>query len=149
MNFNRKAFYGLTFNWYMVDTVDSIAMFMSGYGVIPTSIFENEDNYLRINTFFDSLPILSEFYYSPELQVINIDSQNYFFGEVKMAQRGIYVYDNEEYTDQYKMIAVPQTKLNFSDLPLNIKSLLKPLKLENINFSETKELNIKEYFICD
>lgn len=149
MSFNRKAFYGLNFNWYMMDAVESIAMFMSGYGPIPERVFNNEDNYLKTNKFFSSLPTLSNYYYSSDFQMIEVDSQNNFFDEIKAVQRGIYVYDNEEYTDDYNVIAIPRIKLEFSPLSLEIKNLLKPFVFKDIIFSEVKTLDMKKHFASE
>jgi len=149
MSFNRKEFFGLNFEWYMTDAAGSLAMFISGYGPIPKSVFENADGYSELKYFFQSLPVLSNSFYDSESNEIGIDGSNSLFCDVKAVSRGLYVFDNEEYTDNYKLIAIPKTTLNVSTFEKRIQNLLEPFAFRDTIFGEVTSLNIADHFECD
>jgi len=149
MTFDRKEFYGLTFSWYMTDAVGSVAMFMSGYGIIPKSVFVDKEKHEEISNFFDNSPLLFNSYLSPDNQKVVEGNSNDIFLEVKAAKRGLFVFDNEEYTDNYNLIALPEQRLKLSDLPRKIQEHLKLLSFEEIIFGDTKRISLSEYFECE
>ena len=46
----------------MTDAVGSVAMFMSGYGVISKSVFVKKEKHEEITNFFDNSPLLFNSY---------------------------------------------------------------------------------------
>jgi hypothetical protein len=142
MNFNRQQFFGLNFEWYMVDEEGAIAMFLSGYGPIPKKVFENFDNYSELKDFVESLPV-------SVTRDAGIQMSNSHFRDVKAISKGLFVYDNEEYTDKYRLIGTPRAAINLSNFDESIRCLFEPLVVRNVIFGDVKVLNIAEYFVCD
>lgn len=132
----------------MTDSVGSVAMFMSGYGVIPKSVFVNKEKHEEITNFFDNSPLLFNSYLPPDKQKVVEGNINDIFPEVQAAKRGLFVFDNEEYTDNYNLIALPEQRLKFSDLPPKIQEHLKLLSFEEVIFEDTKRISLPQYFEC-
>jgi hypothetical protein len=54
---NRQELYGTNIGWYMQDAEGAIALFLSGYGPIPSVVFSDPDGYRQLDTAVGTLQI--------------------------------------------------------------------------------------------
>lgn len=125
-----------------------MAMFMSGYGPIPEIVFQNELRYTNVNRFLASLPVISSSYYGADFLENEITAANNMFPDVLAASKGLYVYDNEEYTEEYHRVAMPKDKLTASDLNSELRSFLTPFIFQELAFADVPSIAITEFFNC-
>ncbi len=148
MEFKRENFYGDNFNWYMTDKKGNIATFLSGYGHIPKVVFDNEEKYYLTIEYFTNLPVLSDTFLSRYNSIIKPDYKDERFIEVQSAKRGIFAYDNQEYSSIYKLLCVPQIKFNLINLDNDIRNILEPFNFSNLDFDMVKNIDIERHFEC-
>jgi hypothetical protein len=146
MTFKRK--FGWEFDWYAVDSIGAIALFVCGFTVVPNLIFEDEVKYLKIISYFENLPFFAKAHLSSGYESKKSKSLNGFANQILEAERGIYVFYDKDYSSVYELIAVPEYCINVLVLPDEIQNLLQPLTFNNINFSEIESLDIRKFFEC-
>src|SRR5688572_24942196 len=139
--FVRKAYYGLIVTWYLVDETGAIAQIESGENPIPKIVFADESNYNKLNEYFENLPSITNSFLSPKKEAEKSHSLNGFALLLNEAVKGVYVFYEQERTNNYDLYAIPEKELKADSLPAEIQELLKPYHLE-LSFRETETLNI-------
>ena len=56
LEFARDAYYGLGFRWYATDSAGNLAVFGADELPIPKIVFNNENDYKELDSFFMNLP---------------------------------------------------------------------------------------------
>lgn len=133
----------------MQDADGAIALFLSGYGPIPQVVLSEAHRHHELDVAMSQLPDISNTYYEPDCSQVSIDAKNSIFKEVKAVAKGLYVYDNEEYTDVYKRVAVPKVIVRADQLDSAIGLLLRPNTFSDLIFHQSQSLNLEKYFECD
>ena len=147
--FERKSFYGLEVQWYAVDKQGSIAQFTTGYGPIPSAVFEDQDRYDRIFDYFADQPAscgsaLSEVSSREQAKgIANYDMH------LKEAQQGLFIYDEDEYGPIHCLHAIPETPLTINHAPEWVAEYLSQFVLRNIVFSQAQRIDVEKVFECD
>ncbi len=149
MKFERKTYYGINFSWQGVDSTGAIGEFTSGGGPIPKNVFADYSDYLKAEEFFSNLlPITQAFLTVSFIGEMKKRNKTFkYFGTKE--SRGIYCYDEDDYTDDYLLITEPKIELKLSDLPEEIQEYVKQFTFENIVFKEQKKIKITDYFDCE
>lgn len=146
LEFTRDALRGIDVDWFAVDRVGAIAIFTTGYGVIPRSVFESEERHSRLSEFFDGAPEISE-----ACLVSGLDPRGNYDLFVAEARRGLYSYYHSDYRtkEPYKLIAYPVTPALLGDLPEEIQAMLAVFRLDRIEFGKAEIIRIDEHFECE
>lgn len=148
MKFERKSFYGLNFAWWAVDATGAIAEFTSGGGPIPKSVFNDYTEYAKTQNFFDELPSITETFLAPSW-IDEMKKRNYPFRYIEGGeQRGIYCFDEDDYTDDYLLLLMPKIELKLNNLPEEIQTYLTPFSFNDVVFSEQSKITLTDYFEC-
>lgn len=153
--FRREAWYGLMFRWYGVDKIGNITIFESGELPIPQKIFTDESAYRELDIFFRNLPQITVANTIDELKREKnaagnpIDFTNWIYE----ASKGLFFFDEIDsigiwHIYGYHLIVTPEIKIHFNSLPVRIQKLLEPFRFPII-FSDTKEIEVRNYFACD
>jgi len=146
---NRQELYGTNFGWYMRDSVGAIALFLSGYGPVPRFVLSNADEHQQLELAMKNLPRVASSYFDADGSEVLITGKNYIFPEANAAAKGLYVYDNEEYTDQYNLIATPKVGINSAEISSEIQSLLQDLVFADLSFHDNQSIRLPKYFDCE
>ena len=154
--FRRDAWYGLIFRWYGVDAAGNIAIFETGEQPVPKAVFSSESAYRDVDVFFRSLPQITTAEISITAKRLRTASGNPVNPSIWLdeASKGLYYIDeidthNEnEYLYGYYLTAIPDEKLNASDLPEKIKHLLSPYHFPVV-FAGIEKIDVTKYFECD
>jgi len=146
VEFTRDALRGLDVEWFGVDRVGALAIFTTGYGVIPRKVFESDERHRRLSEFFDGAPEISEAHL-----VAGLDPRGTYELFLAEARRGLYSYYHSDYgtREPYKLIAYPLAPLLVKDLPEEIQAMLAPFRFERIEFSQADTIRIDEHFECE
>lgn len=144
--FERNQFYGTNFDFFIVDSTNSIAKFNSGYYPIPKDVFRSKSEYLKVDTFMEKLPLICNSYLSPKYK----GAAGYYSSYLLEAKKGLFSFEEQNnWTNIYDLFAIPSLELKVFDLPQEIRDFLNQFKIDNLRFREVKEINILEYFECD
>lgn len=143
--FTRDALRGLDVEWFGVDRLGALAIFTTGYGVIPKKVFESEARHRRLSQFFEGVPETSE-----ARLVAGLDPRGTYELFLAEARRGLYSYFHSDYRtrEPYKLIAYPLTPLLLKELPEEIQAMLAPFRLERVEFSKQVIIRMDEHFKC-
>jgi hypothetical protein len=149
MDFKRKNFYGLDLNWFAVDSDNCIAQFTSGLSVIPKVIFEDQQNYESVSTYFQNLPehcpsLLSEF--AASLQNKGVAD---FSIDLMEARKGIFIYGEETYSSVYHLHALPTKPIKLESLEGSFQKYLERCRIAKFSFLGSKEIDISKKFVCE
>lgn len=146
MTFKRNI--GWEFAWYAVDSIGSVALFSSGFAVVPKIVFGDEKKYLKVVDYFDNLPSSTEASLSIWFESKKHLSGNGFANQILESQKGIFAYYDKYYTDIYECISVPNHEINIFQLPDFVQDFLKPFTLKDLVFAETESIKILDFFEC-
>lgn len=146
VEFTRDALRGLDVEWFGVDRVGALAIFTTGYGMIPRKVFESKERHRRLCEFFEAAPEISE-----ARLIAGLDPRGTYELFLAEARRGLYSYYHSDYgtREPYKLIAYPATPALFGNLPAEIRAMLAPFRLERVEFSKEKVIRIDEHFECE
>lgn len=146
VEFTRDALRGLDVEWFGVDRLGALAIFTTGYGVIPKKVFESEERHRRLSEFFEGAPEISE-----ARLVAGLDPRGTYELFLAEARRGLYSYCHSDYwtREPYKLIAYPVTPALFGDLPEEIQAMLAPFRFEHTEFSKEEAIRVDEHFECE
>lgn len=146
MLFQRNQFYGTNFTFYLIDSVNSIAVFSSGHYPIPKDVFRDKSEYLKVDDYMQNLPRLCNSFLSPKYKRLAGD----YSLALLEANRGLYSFDEENnWTYNYDLYALPNKELKLTNLPKEIEKYLSSFKIEKVKFAELQEIDILDYFECD
>ncbi|WP_380181029.1 hypothetical protein [Kalamiella sp. sgz302252] len=113
-------------DWFLSCGNGEIAHFATGgKGPVPEKIRESVAKYEAIYDYFYSLESLSDVkIIDKNLPEFLGDEQRvrYLKSFIEISQRGLYSFDYRN--GEYKLIAIPQHPLKYSDLPDNIKNII-------------------------
>ena len=96
----RRAFFGLEFDFLAVDDDDHVAVFSSaGYGPLPVAVLDEPEREQEAVEATELLPVVS--------RVSAADIGSGF--ELPFAERGLFAYDWEDTYGPYRRVATPET----------------------------------------
>jgi hypothetical protein len=146
VQFTSDALRGLDVEWFGVDRLGALAIFTTGYGVIPRKVFASEERHRCLCEFFESAPEVSG------AQPANgLDPRGTYDLFLAEARRGLYSYYHSDYRtrEPYKLIAYPVTPALFGNLPVEIQAMLAPFRLERIEFGKEDVIRVDEHLECE
>lgn len=147
MRFKRK--FGWEVDWYAVDSVGSVALFVSGFACVPKIVFADESKYLNIISYFDNLPISTNAHLSVWYESRKSQSLNGFANQILEAKKGICTFYDRYYSSIYELIAVPENEIKIITLPHEVQNFLLHIKFEDLIFAETEFIDVTKFFDCE
>ena len=133
------------FEWYAVDRKGQIAFLTSsGFGAIPLVVFRHKAEYYKAAEAFKSLPIRCD-------HVLVARRSLDYSSWVKVACQGLFGFDWSPNAGQYvprqpyELIAAPATPLTLTDLPVQAREWVLPIRF-NVDFGVVKELIVEQEF---
>ena len=151
---------GCGFVWYGVDEAGNIAEFASERTDVPEVFFQDVSASKKAEEFFDNLPEVTKSILPENLRYELKESAKRLQGEKsfwkKGANKGFFIFDeleipgfkNNAGKNFYELMLIPETPLKITNLPSDIQDLLKPYRIENLNFKDCQFLDISKYFYC-
>lgn len=151
----RRVYYGGILTWFGVDITNSVAQFESSFGPVPKKTMSEGTEYDSVNEYFESLPQITESSLLEEYQKKEEKHQEELNRPIKLyenfhkvSRRGLYTFYEEQDTNNYKIISLPQREFKVDELTEQIQDYLKDFVFHNIIFGEVEKLDITKYFEC-
>ena len=154
MEFTRPNYWGLLLDWYAVDAAGNVAVLISGEGLIPKILFNNEERYTSISDYFQNCPQIYDSTLSNYSKKLLKKHKTFDPSEFhKQSRRGLFSYyersDDGFDTPNYDLYAIPTSWLNVAKLPKEIAEFLVPFRIKIGSFADAQSLNVLDYFECD
>lgn len=142
---------------YLVDRNGKIGLFCHvGWRLLPPTVARSKENLQKVCDYFENIKSNQQKYdVCPDLDkhleknsVSSMFQYKDYFGKISL--KGLYCYDSYDYSREerpYYRVSIPKVELIFEDLPQEIKSILKNLKLNDFSF--TTDSLIPEKFIAE